>query len=902
MKSIVWVWVAALYTLGIYASPFNTLKDDRKSGRLVYVPLSLDQRRALLHQVNQVLSVWVNYGSKIAHYGQRANPFPAIQALTKTINTISDAKLQEGLSLAFMSMRDLHTAITKPGPYGCYTATTGLYFDMIESSKGSATGPIVVVTGMTQTQPVIDLLAHRSRLNVGATPSGVYRRALDWLNLASGAVDLLPSNDTLHLTMQRGNVTFDVVLNYVTLRQPFCWDTCSQVYTALTNITLPVPPDHDDGLAQRMRIGPPEAAAPSHPHKVVGADRYLMAQVGDSLGHQRDLLGLRSSPVPAFQLQQTMATSVEWGIYDAANRNLGVIRLYTFTPTDAMTGYASPDLAVKIIRDLLAHELSNTTAVVVDVRNNPGGIVMLAEALPQLFVGQGVGVLTRLLHTPSGLRAAVSSLANTTAAVAWTHAYHATSRWSQYTLPTVLDTPSAVNRYGQMYVRPVAVWTNGRCFSACDVFASLMQDARSNNRAHRPVSTPGPTSSLSSVVVVIGEDDSTGGSGAIVFQQQDLARTDPYDFSAIPMQDVLASGGGSTYANQITVGIVQFVRGGAYHPQLIEDQGVQSDIVVRPYLSDLLGGSNSADDGRNSQLDRISDALVAAELKRGLPPLHFVAEPFIMVASTSGLVFEVKSKGMSDIAVYLSTDTRRSAVLAAHHVSQIGTLSRFNLSCKPLQTHLGARRITLLGHVSTGQLVVETHRVVRTEPRVSDRFQLGLGRPFELSTAYPSSAFVGVYNLGVASRASDGWTVRSKPQHHNTSMTERVWSIGTGAEYANNVDSSLDVFFQAVVGTQIQITVNATVDVEPGFDFVYLSISSDMGGDGGAGRTDTQLLTSVVNGVQLVGDSERHGTLARVFHFTVASPLFTVGFRFVSDAANGMFGGVVLHGLRVLAL
>ncbi|KAH9265459.1 hypothetical protein BASA84_001615, partial [Batrachochytrium salamandrivorans] len=47
------------------------------------------------------------------------------------------------------------------------------------------------------------------------------------------------------------------------------------------------------------------------------------------------------------------------------------------------------------------------------------------------------------------------------------------------------------------------------------------------------------------------------------------------------------------------------------------------------------------------------------------------------------------------------------------------------------------------------------------------------------------------------------------------------WMIGNGFEYASDVDSSLEAFFTAPVGTQINIGLNVALDTDPEFDFLY---------------------------------------------------------------------------------
>ncbi|KAH6567748.1 hypothetical protein BASA60_008909 [Batrachochytrium salamandrivorans] len=106
----------------------NTIssKDDRAAGRLVFIPTTLAQKEIILSNVKNALAIWVNYDSKKATYGSAADPFPIVEKLRETINTVSDEELQLGLTDAFIMTRDRHTRWTTMAPYCCFYATTGV--------------------------------------------------------------------------------------------------------------------------------------------------------------------------------------------------------------------------------------------------------------------------------------------------------------------------------------------------------------------------------------------------------------------------------------------------------------------------------------------------------------------------------------------------------------------------------------------------------------------------------------------------------------------------------------------------------------------------------------------------------------------------------------------------------
>ncbi|KAH9265251.1 hypothetical protein BASA83_011252 [Batrachochytrium salamandrivorans] len=83
------------------------------------------------------------YKSKIDHYGPAADPFPIVEKLRETINTVSDEDFQLRLTDAFIMARDQHTRWTM-APYCCFYATTGVTFTFIEGDADIANKPTVL--------------------------------------------------------------------------------------------------------------------------------------------------------------------------------------------------------------------------------------------------------------------------------------------------------------------------------------------------------------------------------------------------------------------------------------------------------------------------------------------------------------------------------------------------------------------------------------------------------------------------------------------------------------------------------------------------------------------------------------------------------------------------------------
>lgn len=131
---------------------------------------------------------------------------------------------------------------------------------------------------------------------------------------------------------------------------------------------------------------------------------------------------------------------------------------------------SNPNQAFRIIATLLTTSLKNTDYLLFDVRDNPGGYLTYANLLPQLFVpqiriGSGravVSELNKVLFTKLQEFTWVAALDNAT---------------SRYTESVYFDKPEAMSTFGGVYLKPVGVFTNAKCYSSCDLFSANMQDS-----------------------------------------------------------------------------------------------------------------------------------------------------------------------------------------------------------------------------------------------------------------------------------------------------------------------------------------------------------------------------------------------------------------------------------------
>ncbi|KAJ8325868.1 hypothetical protein QVD99_004037 [Batrachochytrium dendrobatidis] len=850
---------------------FNLIKDDRDAGRFVFMPNTPAQREVVLSNAESILNVWVSRDSKIKNYGKAADPTPIMKDLRKRIASITDEELQQSLNDAFIMIRDQHTRFFKPAPYRCFFATTGLSYQLVEGDPDIRHKPKVVVSDITTIPDILKLMGkdyakiklgdelhtidgksfvewfteNQFKAGDGANDFGGQRTTLDFLGTIYGSINRLPTND--HITLQfkaraKYNRIYTVKVPYVSGHNNACWTLSSNMYKGLTNITLPGTP-----------ILPSHMMPTHHDYErqlQIDAIREKKFPKGKQINHE-EFTEARNSIFPqkadaALAFHPANVTTVSYAIWKPKTKNLGIIRLDDFEPKDPKTGQDAVPQAVRNIRDLLTTVLKDTKAVVLDIRSNPGGIIYLANAIPQFFKPD---------YEPYGFRYLMNNMTynifvnGSDPADPFSKLWFSTKPGSRYTDTALLDPAESYNTYGQVYVRPMAIFNNGECYSACDMLSANIQDSATGT--------------------IFGEDGQTGAGGANVFQLNPyLMQIDPTDFKMFPFtKELTYTPTNSLFMNRLSVGIRQPVRNGLYAGQIIEDIGITSDFVVRPRLSDILPNTTT-----NSQYDRISDSLTRIGEKNGKNKLHFVAEPMNIQTTVGPLSIKAEVAGIEEITVFKADG---KTVAGQQTISPSDR--NIQIEAPPVINGLGYSRITLVGKTA-GKQVVKTYRNIRYIPKTSDFIPL-VANPFTFSDITPA---VGIYN-GPQTLAASGWNKSGK------------YIIGNGIKYADNVDSSIEAFFTAPVGTHINIDLDLNLNSEPDYDFIYLTVNSMDG-------AKDFLLSSIGTDNKTVfnGVSGLNTTVKGVFPYVTKNEQFSVSLQFTSDGAVE-FSGATINSFKINA-
>ncbi|KAH6593546.1 hypothetical protein BASA50_007260 [Batrachochytrium salamandrivorans] len=139
-----------------------------------------------------------------------------------------------------------------------------------------------------------------------------------------------------------------------------------------------------------------------------------------------------------------------------------------------------------------------------------------------------------------------------------------------------------------------------------------------------------------------------------------------------------------------------------------------------------------------------------------------------------------------------------------------------------------------------------------------------------------TSDSVGLYQSPTTAPA-DGWNNLKGP-----------WMIGNGIQYAKNIDSSIEAFFSAPIGTKINIGIDVTLDSALGHDFLYLSVKSSDSVDDLITSPKSRYTNEMRNGI-----SGWSMVVKGTFPFTTKSEQFSVALRFTSDGIVEFTGATI---------
>ncbi len=494
-------------------------------GKLVLPAYTASDKKLLLDQADLLMrELFVHRDLKIKDFGAQADPLPKLEKIRSGLGELTADGFHLAMANVFQGLHDLHTTYSAPRPLACGVAFLPIRFELVkeggwhvlasrrtpygaEFAKDIALGDeLLEING----QATLAELKTLTPLSGGSNGEAMRSRSVQLLSFRNLANQPLPAVDSLKLKFRGDSGTYEKELPWLTLSDDRCFGEV----------------DENEG------------------------DFFLQTKIGlDEFQHRFNaVFSPEATPSRDTTMEEALKEIFEASAIETPAGTFGYIRLKTFLWRDKRLDLTT---IVDGMRRAVEDRLEAAQGLVIDVRGNGGGHIVLAEKMVQLFSPQRVKPTT------------VRMLANELNEKVFLKANGGPNRWSdavakamqagrKYTAPLAITPPREANEFGQVWYRPVVVLTDANCYSACDLFAGGMQD---NDAA-----------------VIVGTHKTTGGGGANVMEYgtfRAVLGNDPANpFLLLP------------HDQSMRVSWRQTLRAGKSDGVPIEDLGIQSDKVV----------------------------------------------------------------------------------------------------------------------------------------------------------------------------------------------------------------------------------------------------------------------------------------------------------------------------------
>jgi hypothetical protein len=706
---------------------------------LSFPEYSVENKKLVIEQARLILGdVFVHRSLKIEQFGADIDPLPLFKALEDKVEAMDTSTFHKEMRSIFQLQRDLHTTYQLPYPYACYRSFIPLEFKEVIGFNGQK---FVAISKITDSEDILKVLPDASILESvqagdvlleyngmkivdalkvleadsgGANTSALRRIAVSNLAFFSHKYKVLPTQDEILLTLKnKHGKTYSVLFPIISKENETCLKDTRPAGTLKPVAEYDTRNEINKIFRQSKKI--------QNPNKI-------LAPVWNIAG----------DPILKYRIM-----SNEYGKF-------GIFRLESFSP-DTL----DVDGLVKEFKRIMETTFAKTDGIIIDLRDNGGGQISLAENLVQLFNPkntQSAGF--RLRNSAANAHYVAGTLTPTNAfRVALDEA---TARGSYYTEPQLIDDVGSVNRLGQSYFRPVAIFNNASCYSSCDLFSALMQDHAG--------------------AVVFGEDPNTGAGGANNVQLVDVLKQlgkDHYGpFKNLP------------YGQNIGFAWRQMIRTGLHAGELIENVGVKADYLVEMKMSDLFNDNDDQFRVITKKLNEMSPSYTSSvklksELRQDLVT-NTAPNLFASWEQTSSLVIKSEGTVVGEEAIELDNLQGRDISLG----NSIDT-SSFKIGNFEVLGMLDGRRVWRK---------IISYRVIPSTQALPEQ---GLAINFEFGAA-PLTLY--------SSKLSEGWTVRNG-----------VLAVGSG-KYVDNVHTEASLFLE-LPAEKKKLSFDALIKTEKDYDF-----------------------------------------------------------------------------------
>lgn len=721
------------------------LKERRPSLQLP--KYSVEQKKLVLNQVRMVLNeIFVHRDLKIKDFGPATDPLPYLNEIEKNIETISDYDFHKKMAEIFFKQRDFHTSYGLPRPYSCYRSIIPVSFKEVIDLSGKK---VIAVSAVTEKEELLNLMpanfqvqtgdivlsyngqpirqamqnaAPRSR---GANPAAILRHTAQILTYVSQGGDVAPVNDEVILVLK---------------------DRLGRTYTN----TLPwISTANQDCLKKDAPVVSGNAT--------MGANEYQI-EFNKIFRKSRN----QKSSTDGDGLKDTLEPILKYKKLNNEYGSFGYFQLESFVPEKL-----NIDGVVLEFKKLLQTEFLHTTGIIIDLRDNGGGMISLAEKLTQLFTANYITPMNfRQKSSPSNLHYMQTVAPGASFTKALVEA-------AQIGAVNSRDLPmsgiESINTVGQYFFRPVVILTNSSCYSSCDMFSAQMQDH--------------------GAAAIFGEDANTGAGGA-----------NNYDLKA--MYNDLPEGKKGPFRllpNNQNIGFSfrQTVRVGLHKDELLEDVGVVADRLATPSIGDLYNFSENQFKILAGHINRAANNFPSwvglsndgnLEIALGENPGIFAKW-----AHTDSIEYKVNGKIIEVISVEEDNSTGRKLPAP----ESILTTDFKKGSYEMIGLYDGKR---------VWRKIVNFRVVPKNTTAISSE-----GLTFDLTEGLPS--FLHIYNDNNA--AENGWVVENG-----------TLKIGKKELYADDTHTIASAFF-VLPEENLKLNFEASIATEKDYDFIKVVVVSE---------------------------------------------------------------------------
>ena len=716
---------------------YKKLKERRQE--MVMPKYTVQERELVLSQAHLLFEqMFVHREVKLRDFGIDSDPFPHLEKLAKDSSSITDSEFHDRMGSIFNKQHDFHTLYSFPAPYSCYRTFIPLSFKEVLGTKNEK---IIAISQIADNPEIWELMPSPFPISLGdqvltydgkniselikanipksngANPDAMKNHAASMLTYFNQGYDLAPETNEVTLVMKkRTGKIYTVTLPWVSRVFQDCLKTDDKTKAFAPNTT-------QNEINQLFRK--------TYSNKSVGTDE------------------LKSSAEPILTYK---TINNEYGTF-------AFLRLESFSPERL-----SVEQLVLETKRLLVEEFQDTDGLIIDLRSNGGGQIELADKLVQLFTPKNPMPLNFVLN------ASVANLhwwENIEPSSPYTKTLHeAFELGTAYTRPIPLHNKKEVGLIGQYYFKPVALMTDGSCYSSCDMFSALMQDQ--------------------GVATVFGEDSTTGAGGANVYYWNsvvgDLQNKDPGPFKYLPARQTMSFSWRQTY------------RVGKSKGETLEDVGVVSDYRIFPKLSDLYDASASQvktiTKKLNSLTAKYDSSVELSSNERQDIELGQQAEVFAKWTGTDTFVFKSKRKTAGKFNVELSNNDGKKLAIPESLTPKKLEISDFEI----------------LGYKNNKRVwrkIVNYRSVPPFFSTQSNELKV------DLSAGLP--AYMGLYSQHTAK--VEGWNIANNELR-----------IGRDEQYAINVYAEAALFLNLPEQKELKLSFSTNVKTEENYDFFSVLI------------------------------------------------------------------------------